>query len=82
MIPICECIPLGRTYCPAVGMDFYKGFFLPGNQKKGVRPFKVLQNMQNHNPMRKQIFGKILDGDMPYTICPVFIVKISKSKLC
>ena len=37
--------------------------------KKGTRLFKILQTMQNHNPLRKQTLGKVLDGQ---AVCPVY----------
>ena len=40
IIPICECIPLGRTYCPAVGMDFYKAFFFTWQLEKRCQAFE------------------------------------------
>ena len=41
--------------------------------KKGTRPSKILQTMQNHNPLRKQTLGKILDGQ---AVCPVYQSKL------
>lgn len=36
--------------------------------RKGFRPFKILQAMQNKNPLRKQALGKSLDGQIIHPV--------------